>query len=143
MIKLFIDKNQLSKVDLKITTAGLYTECAGCKNSFAVGNSEGFNQNVREMLENKLIYEGIDEKGVLELNYAFECPACFRKKLVPLEFKLEMEKTVLIFGTKIGRNAESLAKSARIFEKQIQDKNVIASEQGERGNLINSNEKGE
>lgn len=125
MIK-FLDANKISKLDLKITTAGLYTECENCKNSFAVGNSDGFLREVREALENNLIHNGIDEKGIVELNYCFECPACFRRKFVPLEFKLETEKTLLIFGTKISKNAEFLTKSRGVFENQI--KNVDCHE---------------
>lgn len=121
-MKLFVDKNQLSKVDLKISTSGLYTKCEKCDNLIAVGNSEGFLKDVQNVLINKLIYEGVEECGVAELNYCFECPVCFDKKIVPLELKLITEKTLLIFETKINQKNEFLANSKAIFKRQMSEK---------------------
>lgn len=129
MIK--VDEKTLSKVDLKITTNGLYTLCEKCKNSFAVGNCENFGKEVREMLENALIYGGIDEKGVVELSHAFECPICFGRKIVPLEFRLETEKTLLIFSLKVSKNAELLANSSEIFKKQMPKNSANAKKIGD------------
>lgn len=121
-MKLFVDKNQLSKVDLKISTSGLYIKCEKCDNLIAVGNSEGFLKDVQNALINKLIYEGVEECGAAELNYCFECPVCFGKKIVSLELKLITEKTLLIFETKINQKNELLANSKAIFKKQMSKK---------------------
>lgn len=119
MSRLYLDKNQVSKVDLQITTNSLFTECGKCKNSFAVGNFEDFLKNVRTVLENKLIYEGVAECGVVELNYCFECPVCLQRKKIPLELKLESEKTLLLFSTKISKEKELLSQSVQIFKKHL------------------------
>lgn len=118
-MKLYLDKNQLTKIDLQITTNNLFTECKKCKNLFAVGNFENFSKEIKNMLENKLIYEGIEECGSVELNYFFECPVCLVKRKVPLEIKLMNEKTILLFDAKINQNAERLAKSVRLFKKNL------------------------
>lgn len=121
MIKLFVDKNQLSKVDLQINAHGVFTKCEKCDNLIAVANSEGFLKEVRTALENKLIYEGVEECGAAELSYCFECPVCFGKKNVPLELRLQTEKTLLIFGAKISEKNELLANSKAIFKKQMSE----------------------
>lgn len=131
MIKLFVDKNQLSKVDLQINTSGVYTKCEKCDNLIAVGNSEGFFKEVRTALENKLIYEGVEECGAAELNYCFECPVCFGKKIVPLELRLQTEKTLLIFDTKISEKNELLTKSSGIFRKQMPKNSANAEKIGD------------
>lgn len=99
-----VDKNELSKVELKINTNGLYTICPRCNNSIAVSNCENFDKEINEHLENKLIYEDIDVNGVVDVNYLFTCPCCEGKKLLSIQFTLNSEKTVLIFGAKILNN---------------------------------------
>lgn len=120
MSKLFVDKNQLSKVELKLDTSGLYAICPRCNNSIAVANCEDFDKTINEHLGNRLVYEGIDEKGLIEVSYFFTCPCCEGKKLLPLEFRFLSEKSVLLFGAKVSKEAEKIENSTRIFKKQMQ-----------------------
>lgn len=119
MTRLFLDKNQLSKVDLQITTSNLFIECEKCKNILAIGNSDSFLKDVRNGLENKLIYDGVEECGSVELDYFFECPICLKARKVPLKLKLVSEKTLLLFDTQINKESELLTKSVKLFEKYL------------------------
>lgn len=98
-MNLKINADELEKIELKITTNNLKMSCERCGNEFYLSNIVNFNNQIRQTLENKLIYEA--QKDEFYAPYAFECPFCTSPKIVPLNFKLQSEKRVLLYETKI------------------------------------------
>lgn len=94
-----VNADELEKIELKITTNNLKMNCERCENEFYLSNITDFNKQIRQTLENKLIYEAEQEE--FHAPYAFECPFCNSPKIIPLSFKLQSAKRTLLYETKI------------------------------------------
>lgn len=98
-----VDARDLSKLDLQVLTHNAKTKCVGCKNEIYIFNLKGAKQEMNAVLENKLIYEGLNEKGDFEASFAFECPLCERMNKVLLLFNLATRKETLIFDCNVSK----------------------------------------
>lgn len=95
-----VNADELTKLDLQITSGRAYFNCPHCKNVFAVANCENFLEGASEMLKNKLVYNQIGEDKRAEMVFFDACPVCLKQVKIDLEFRLECEKRVMIFSTK-------------------------------------------
>lgn len=96
-----INANELSKLDLQVLTSKAKVKCLKCRNDIYLFNLKGMSKEVNELLTNKLIYEGLNGKGQLELSYFFECPICHYYEKIFLHFLLNERKETLIFDCEV------------------------------------------
>lgn len=96
-----VDARDLNKLDLELLTNKAQVKCSNCDGDFYLFNLKGAKERVCEFLENKLIYEGIDEKGEFECSYACECPYCSLIKSVQLKLNIAVMRQVYIFDCEV------------------------------------------
>lgn len=92
-----ISKNDLVKLDLKLDTSILFTKCHDCHNLISFNNIEKFRKDINQLLQEKLVANGLDEDGNAEINYFFTCPNCLKSKIITLRFNLIVEKQIMLF----------------------------------------------
>lgn len=96
-----INADELTPIEVQITSGNALFNCPFCENPFAVRNCEDFIETASEHLKNKLAYGEVREKGQrADLSYFTRCPICLKECKIDLEFTLENIKTIMLFSTK-------------------------------------------
>ena len=93
----YYDFNDLSKIELEILTHKAKLKCFSCKETFFIFNLKNTKEQIHKALSNKLIYEGLNEKGIFEIIFNCECPFCENINKTILELKISTRKETLIF----------------------------------------------
>lgn len=89
--------NEISKIELEISTHKAKQKCFFCKETFFIFNLKNAKEQIHESLCNKLIYEEKNEKGIFEIIFNCECPFCENINKTILELKISTRKETLIF----------------------------------------------
>lgn len=92
-----VSQNDLVKLDLQLDMSVLFTKCHDCHNLISLGYIEKFRKEINQLLQEKLIANGLEEDGHLEINYFFTCPKCLKSKIITLRFNLIVEKQIMLF----------------------------------------------